>query len=82
MAHEGESVIIARRGMTFGYVFPAGDINWVTSDIDKAFAYEGIKDAEAKMESIMGEAMEAACEVPPSHRLELRIVKIEKEMKQ
>ena len=34
------------------------------------------------MESIMGEAMEAACEVPPSHRLELRIVKIEKEMKQ
>ena len=83
MSHEGEYVILAKRGMLFGYVFQDSDNNdWVTSDIDKAFTYTDSKDAEAKMESVMTEAKKAAREVPPSQRLELRIIKIEKEMKQ
>jgi hypothetical protein len=83
MSHEGEYVILAKRGMLFGYLYPAGndDHTWVTDDINKALTYTDIKDAEAKMESIMGEAFEAACEMPPTHRLELRIIKIEKEMR-
>lgn len=80
MSNEGKYVILCRRGLTFGYLYPTKEgVNWVTTDIEKAYHYDSQEAADIMVENVKKEAQSSL--LFERAVLELRIVKIIKEEK-